>query len=46
MLHVTVEKLTRQVCVCLFIREVIDETMGIDRDINTVDINGRAGEVI
>ena len=46
MLCVTVKELTRQVCVCLFIREVIDKTMGIDGDINTVDINGRAGKVI
>ena len=41
-----VKKLTRQVCVCLFVGEVVDETMGVDRDINAVDSNRRAGKVI
>ena len=41
-----VKKLAEEICVELFIQEVVDEAMGIDGDVNAVDANGGMREII
>ena len=38
--------MARKIYIGLFVWEVIDEAMGIDGDINTVDADGRTRKVI
>ena len=41
-----VEELAGKICIGLLIWEVVDKVMGIDRDVNTIDTDGRTREVI
>ena len=40
-----VKELARKICIGLFIREVVDEAVSIDRDINTVDTSRRTWKI-
>ena len=38
--------MAREICINLFVQEIIDKAMGIDRDVNAVNTVGRTREII